>query len=95
VSGSVVLKSSICRYYGLDGFSYIVIRITRQNLKHHARTAFLFLTRDSNPAATSPLKAVLSQHRFYTALETSNTAVRMFMYNNGQNGECCDQNTGL
>jgi hypothetical protein len=95
VSGSVVLKSSICRYCGLGGFPYIVIRITQQNLKHHARAAFLFLTRDSNPAATLQLKAVLSQHRFYTALETSNTAVRMFVYNNGQNGECCDQSTGV
>jgi len=75
-----------------SGFSYIVIRITRLNLSHHAQTPFLFLTCASNRAATLPLNAVLSQNRFYTELETSNTTVGMYIYNNSQNGECCDEN---
>ena len=74
------------------GFPYIVVRITRLNIKRHAQTPFIFLTRASNPAATLPLNAVLSQNRFYTALETSNTTVGMYICNDSQNGECCDEN---
>jgi hypothetical protein len=38
---------------------------------------------------------LLSQHRLYTAFETLNTTVRMYIYNNSQNVECCDQNIHL